>query len=268
MISLFQENAELAELEDIQELTERVISRTLASKFGCPVYACLDIETKIVAMWGIRNQGLDVVQFTIKPSELPPKVVRQIISRTKRAINEQHAFEEFERLRADVGCNVTGEIVKISGLTHEIRVKINEGMSKKWYGVFPLMEQPPHERRKYVVGQTREFYVAGAEFDKSSAQVRITLSRRPQRFVEQFLYRKLFAQGEDLSRQKLRCTKRDAGSYCIVRASALIPRNVIAAAVQELGERVYVSLNGAKIFAVSEKGRQEVREKKMVGLRR
>ena len=266
MISLFQENAALAELEDIQEAAERVISKTLTVKFGCPVYACLDVEKKVVAMWGIRNQGLDVVQFTIKPSQLPPKVVRQIINRTKRAINDLQALEEYERLLTDIGCNVTGEIVRISGLTHEIRVKINDGMCKEWYGVFPLMEQPPHERKKYAVGQSMEFYVAAAEIDKGSAQVRITLSRRPQRFVEQLLYRKLFAAGEDLSRQKLRCTKRVPGSYSVVRATAHIPRSIIDAAVKELGERVYPSLNGAKINAIPDR-RQSARKEKTANSR-
>lgn len=254
MISLFLENAHTSEREELLQLAESVISKTLSAKFGCPVFACLDGTNDVVDLWGTRSQGIDVVQFKIKPADIPDKVVRQIINRTKRAVSEKKALEEYGRLRGDIGSNVTGEIFRINAVTREILVKINNGMCKEWYGAFPLMEQPPHERPKYAVGQELEFHVVGAEIiTNGSSQVRITLTRRPLKFVEQLLYRKLFSQGEDLSHQKLRCTKRVPGSYSIVRARAHIPRSIIDFAVKELKERVYISLNGTKIQAVAKR---------------
>lgn len=256
MQDFFSYLSELSQ-EDLTAVAEKVIAQTLSAKFGCPVYASIQQNDgkSVVEMWGNRHAGIDVVQFDIRPTDLKPKVIRQIFNRTRRALERKMAMDEYLRLKEGTGRNVTGNIFRINQVTGEILIHIQEGHMKEWYGSYPLIEQPVHERKRYQVGQELELYVLGAAIiSNGSTQVRITLSRRAHRFVEQMLYRLLFEGGHDLSRQRIRCIKRVAGHFSIVSATVNIPRAIVVEAVKLAGEKIYVSVNGTEIRAIKRRG--------------
>lgn len=241
--------------QQLLDITEAAAGKILSLAFGCMMTAEVvhDSKGKVhIDVWGVRSGSGS--QFALRPNDIPQQTIKLIAKEVRRQLGRQLSRDEYRMAKAEMGRNVTGEIISIAP-DHTINVLIAENFLKGWHATYPLREQPLHERHTYRVGQQLEFHVNRClVLDQNSMRIEVTLSRRAKKFVAQLLWRILYDRDEMLSGQtnKIKCVDRIPGAYSLITVTSPVSQEAIRLVTAKLGskEKVFVTLNGTRCRAV------------------
>ena len=212
---------------------ERAIARALSKTFGVPFAVRLNQKLEI---WKVPPDG-EIEEFTER--RFSTKMRRYILFEIENELRAAQVVLECDKLLSLKGKVVTG-IVKRTDTKGNVLVEMELVDLFERYilmGECPPRFQPPHERRRYLPGDTRIWYVTSVKpvAGRNNARVLVQLSR-----VARHLPAILLTGQSGIDR--IACIRRLPGSESHLVSDQLIPKEAIAAVKQELKEDVRVQV--------------------------
>jgi len=212
---------------------ERAIARALSNTFDVPFAVRLNQKLEI---WKVPPVG-EIEEFTTR--RFSARMRRYILFEIENALRAAQVVLEYEKIQSLQGKVVTG-IVKRTDTKGNVLVEMELVDLFERYiliGECPLRFQPPHERRRYVPGETRTWYVASVlpVAGRNNARVLIQLSRVARNLPAILL---TVQSGIDM----IECLRRFPGNESFLVAAQRIPKEAIAAVKNDLKENMHVQV--------------------------
>ena len=194
------------------------------------------------------NDRLEIIIFTDhgEPDEFPLIKIRQklrrfILHNVELELQKRQVLNEAKGLAELRGKILPGEISRITGSgTLCVNLEIADVFRHLILaGECPICYQPPHERRRYHIGEIREFFISSIlpiVVKDRSAHVRIRLSRITKELPALLLQ-------ERTGIREIKCRRRVAGGYSNIVTPIRIPKEAINYVGKELGEHLNVFIS-------------------------
>ncbi|MFA7464348.1 MAG: hypothetical protein WCY54_04775 [Syntrophales bacterium] len=212
-----------------------------------------DIETWVtrresgtaIVIWAISGPWHDPVIRRLAPDKISTNAAKWISSRIRALIREYSVLDHFGSLLRLHHRVFNGQISKPPARGAPLIVDLTytcAGNSVQTVtAVCPLRFQPPRERGSYALGQVHKFYVSKVRLAKKRRElgISIELSRTSRKFPET-LMKDLCREVLD-SRRVIRCVRRVLGYRTEVVVSDPLPKEVLLAVRQEIGEYLQVT---------------------------
>jgi hypothetical protein len=164
---------------------------------------------------------------------------RYILFEVEKALRSAQIVLEYEKIQSLRGKVVPGVVKKIDSKGNVLVEMELVDLFERYIlmGECPPRFQPPHERRRYLPGETRKWYVTSIKpvARSNQAWVAVQLSR-----VERHLPAILLTGQSGIDR--IACIRRLPGSECYLVADQRISKEAIAAVKDELREDVRVQV--------------------------
>lgn len=248
MSANFEQYLDRLRPDEIRDEMSKTASRLLSLKFGFEVDAHFD-DNNGVDIWGYKPRGVGLDAIIIKPSEIEPKVIRQIISATNKALIRRIAIEENKLAKLMIRRISMGQVVRTCADTKEVHIQVGGGSLKGWIGRMPVHNQPIKERGSYGIGQVLWLYVENVRLNEIEGiyQNDVVLSRTSTRLAESLVRHFTFNEtGDDLSKYHIKCHKRIPGAWSLLSAKEKVPIIAIQQAREALNENVTVLVTDGK----------------------
>jgi hypothetical protein len=212
---------------------ERAIARALSRTFGVPFAVRLNNKLEI---WKVPPDG-EIEEFTER--RFSTRMRRYILFEIENELRAAQVVLESDKLLSLKGKVVTG-IVKRTDTKGNVLVEMELVDLFERYilmGECPPRFQPPHERRRYLPGETRTWYVTSVKpvAGRNNARVLVQLSR-----IARHLPAILLTGQSGIDR--ITCLRRLPGNESHLVADQRISKEAIAAVKQELKEDVRVQV--------------------------
>jgi len=212
---------------------ERAIARALSKTFGVPFAVRLNQKLEI---WKVPPDG-EIEEFSER--RFSTRMRRYIRFEIENALRAAQIVLEYEKIQTLRGKVVPGVVKKIDAKGNVLVEMELVDLFERYIlmGECPPRFQPPHERRRYLPGETRKWYVTSIKpvAGRNQAWVAVQLSR-----VERHLPAILLAGQSGIDR--ITCIRRLPGSESHLVADQRISKDAIAAVKKELREDVRVQV--------------------------
>jgi hypothetical protein len=162
--------------------------------------------------------------------------IKQILHKN---LSTAACMDEVNRLKRKEQCVVWGEIKKRQENCLDVELEIEFGVTL--LARCPLQLLGPHERFRLLKGDKKAFHLRRVEAVKIGdiPRTQLTVDRVSKSLVEQLIKEKLRYKHRET---KLSCTKRYVGKKSFIESTVFLPKNVILATSEELGEHIQVNV--------------------------
>lgn len=212
---------------------ERAIAHALSKTFGVPFAVRLNQKLEI---WKVPPDG-EIEEFTERRFSM--RMRRYILFEIEKALRSAQIVLEYEKIQSLSGKVVPGIVKKVDSKGNVLVELELVDLFERFIlmGECPPRFQPPHERRRYLPGENRKWYVTSVKplAWRNNARVLVQLSR-----VARHLPAILLAGQSGIDRVK--CLRRLPGSESHLVADQRISKEAIAAVKKELKEDVRVQV--------------------------
>jgi len=212
---------------------ERAIARALSKTFGVPFAVRLNQQLEI---WKVPPNG-EIEEFTTR--RFSAKMRRYILFEIENELRAAQVVLESDKLLSLKGKVVTGIVTRTDTKGNVLVEMELVDLFERYIliGECPPRFQPPHERRRYLPGETRTWYVTSVKpvAGRNNARVLVQLSR-----VARHLPAILLTGQSGIDR--IKCLRRLPGNESHLVADQLIPKEAITAVKNELKEDVRVQV--------------------------
>jgi hypothetical protein len=224
----------------VKEETENIISKILTEKFKFEVISQFNGKPDSFEIYGYPAVRGQLIEVKISPNKINKIVFKTIISELSKALYQRSLFEYCETLKGTIKKVMDGTIKQIKGGNLFINI---HGLSDRYENIITVCKreyQTPKERNKYIKDSVLFFHVSpliAPFYDGVTPHIEIRLSRNSKKLTEGLIEKELNEKCLDI---KVKCTKRIAGAYSLVKASHSIPKDVIKNVSNQLKERIIV----------------------------
>lgn len=227
--------------EAIHDAVELAAIRVMSQCMRAPATATID-EEGLLHINLLKETG----QEEISVNGLKNKVKRRLLDEIELELMRRQACYDSWHYKTILHSVLTGQIERIMpDRTLIARIEINDMLtSLDLSAECPLVHQPVHERERYTVGDTLEFFIQSClpVASRRHAKVRIIASRVARELPSRML-------GKLTGLTGIRCTKRIPGGDTWLVSRHWIPNNAIVTVGNKLRERLHV-----KCLAKPQKG--------------
>jgi hypothetical protein len=216
----------------VMDVAETTIANTLTKAFRSPVTCRVDSNgLRLIAYLGSNDPK------AVELKTISKKLRRDIAYTVELELQKRQTLYEFHSMRELQGQVIKATISRIAdNHTLYAMLEINDLLNPViLLGECSLMNQPPHERCRYHVGETRTFFVSSVRpvAGRSYARVRIILNRTSRELPARMLRQLTGVDG-------IKCQRRVAGGFCEIVTPRRIPKSAINTVGKELREHVQV----------------------------
>ena len=221
----------------VMDVAETAIANTLTKAFRSPVTCRVDCnELRLIAYLGSHDPK------AVELETISKKLRRDIDYTVELELQKKQALYEFHSMRELQGQIIKATISRIADNhtlyamleTHDL---LNPVIL---LGECSLINQPPHERCLYKVGESKVFFVSSVRpvTRRGYARVRIILNRTSRELPARML-------GQLTGVDGIKCQRRVAGGFCEIVTPLRIPKSAINTVGKELQEHVQVFIKKA-----------------------
>jgi hypothetical protein len=216
----------------VMDVAETAIANSLTKTFRSPVTCRVDGNgLRLIAYLG-SNDPKAVELMTISK-----KLRRDIAYTVELELQKRQTLYEFHSMRELQGQVIKATISRIAD-NHTLYaiLEVNDLLNPViLLGECSLINQPPHERWRYRVGESRTFFVSSVRpvSGRGYARVRIILNRTSRELPARML-------GQLTGVDGIKCQRRVAGGFCEIVTPRRIPKSAINTVGKELREHVQV----------------------------
>jgi hypothetical protein len=216
----------------VMDVAETAIANSLTKTFRSPVTCRMDgNRLRLIAYLGSNDPK------AVELKTISKKLRRDIAYTVELELQKRQTLYEFHSMRELQGQVIKATISRIAdNHTLYAMLEINDLLNPViLLGECSLINQPPHERCRYRVGESRTFFVSSVRpvAGRSYARVRIMLSRISRELPARML-------GQLSGVDGIKCPRRVAGGFCEIVTPRRIPKSAINTVGKELREHVQV----------------------------
>jgi hypothetical protein len=233
-------------MDVVVEKVEQAFNEVLARITG------YEIETWVtrkesgaaIVIWAVSGPWHDPVIRMLTPDGISTNAAKWIGSRIRALMREYSVVDHFGSLlrlhhRVYEG-RISRPPAKGMPLTVDVAYRGADGSLQAVTAACPWRFQPPRERGGYALGQSYKFYVSKVRLAKNGRELGISIElSRTSRKLPEILMKDLCRDVMD-SRRFIRCTRRVLGCRTEIVVSGPVPKEVLLAVRQEIGEYLQI----------------------------
>jgi hypothetical protein len=226
--------------EVVKEETEKLISKILTENYKCEVVAQFNGKPNVFEIYGYPKVKGQLGEVKITPSNIGKKVYKRIITELTEALYMRAVFEDCETLKGTIKKVMAGTITQIKEGTLFVHLYGLSDRFEESVAICTGESQTPKERNNYMKGSVLSFHVSPSivpVYDGLKPHIEIRLSRNSKKLTEGLIERELLNRCLDV---KIKCTKRIAGAYSLLKVSRPLPKDMIKHVSEQLKERIIV----------------------------
>lgn len=172
-------------------------------------------------------------------NKMSVRTVNAIKRKFEKELMIQKTIKEYQGIKHIMGTLLGGYIYDVKDDFISVMI---DGIPDT-LAFYPLRYQPKHERSRYRRGDYYFFYILSVYTvmtDKKTPKVNIILSRASIKLPALIIQKQLNDEGLNMFK-KIKCVKRQAGLYSVIKTNNRIPKQLLEYTSQELGgEKIYV----------------------------
>ena len=186
---------------------------------------------------GYHDSAIGPVQTPVELTTMRGwNTIKRILDKNLRTAACMDEVSKYKRKEKSA---VWGRIISRNKTCLNIELEMEFGVSL--YADCPLQYLGKHERHHLLIGEKRAFHLRRVESVMlgDTPRTQVTVDRVSKTLVEQLIKDNLSPQDK---KTKLRCQKRYVGKKSFIESTAFLPKKVIIATSQELGEHIQVKV--------------------------